>query len=167
MDIFQAILERRSVRKFTEKEVKEEDLTRILEAGIWAPSGLNNQPWRFVVVREKAVKEALSECTKYGHIVKQAKVLIVVFLAKSASYHHLKDVQAIGACIQNMLLAIHALGLGGVWLGEILNQENKVHQVLQTSPEDLELMAVIALGYPAQRGSSSRKDLRNFILKQL
>ncbi|HCO12329.1 MAG TPA: nitroreductase family protein [Desulfonauticus sp.] len=166
MELFQAILERRSIRKFTSEPVSREELLRILEAGIWAPSGLNNQPWRFVLVQDSKIKERLAECTKYGHIVRSAQALIVVFLDKKASYHHIKDAQAIGACIQNMLLAIHGLNLGGVWLGEILNQEARVQEILGTNPEDLELMAVIALGHPAQKGSSSRKELESFILKE-
>jgi nitroreductase len=81
-------------------------------------------------------------------------------------YNATKDYQAAGACIQNMLLAIHGLGLGGVWLGEILNQETQVHGVLKTDPDQLELMAVIALGYPAQKGSSSRKSLSQLFLEE-
>jgi len=82
-----------------------------------------------------------------------------VFLDKDESYDRTKDIQAIGACIQNMLLAIHALGLGGVWLGEILKNKDKVSKVLD-APDNLELMAVVALGYPAEKDrKGSRKGL--------
>ncbi|WP_456324402.1 nitroreductase family protein [Desulfonauticus submarinus] len=165
MEVLEAILQRRSIRKFTDKDVSKEDVLKILEAGKWAPSGLNNQPWRFLVVIDEDRKLKLATCTKYASIVRQAKVLIVVFLDKQASYHKIKDAQAIGACIQNMLLAICDLGLGGVWLGEILNQEKKVHHILKTDCKNLELMAVIALGYPAQKGSSSRKNLQELLLE--
>ena len=91
---------------------------------------------------------------------------IAVFVDKEAMYHEVKDHQAMGACIQNMLLAIHALGLGGVWLGEILKNADKVREVLEL-PEHLELMAVVALGYPAHRKqTSSRKPLEEVILKE-
>ncbi len=175
MNIFQALLERRSVRKFTDQPVDVEDLRRILEAGRWAPSGKNNQPWRFLVVRaEDSRQTALAGLTKYGHIVRDAQALIVVFLHKQAMYHEGKDHQAAGACIQNMLLAIHGLGLGGVWLGEIISQEDQVMEALQLGTEEYRLMAVIALGHPAQpssrldgTGGSSRRPLEELLLEAL
>lgn len=168
MDVFEAIFARRSIRKFTEQEVEKEDVLRILQAGRWAPSGLNNQPWRFLVLESGDNRQdGLQECTKYSHIVRAARVLICVFLDKSAKYHHAKDCQAAGACVQNMLLAAHGLGLGAVWLGEILNQEPRAHEVLGTNQEELELMAVVALGYPAEQGSSRRKELKELLLEQL
>jgi len=166
VDIFDAIFNRRSIRKFTDQDVDRGKIIKILDAGRWAPSGLNNQPWRFLVVKDEQRKAKLAECTRYGHIVRQANTLIVVFLAKDAMYNATKDYQGVGACIQNMLLAAHGLGLGAVWLGEILNQETQVHEVLNTDPEQLELMAVIALGHPAQEGSSSRKDLSQLLLEE-
>lgn len=151
MGLFQALLGRRSVRKFTDQPVEIEDLRQILEAGRWAPSGLNNQPWRFLVVRAGDPRqETLAGLTKYAHIVRNAQALIAVFLHRPTMYHEGKDHQAAGACIQNMLLAIHGLGLGGVWLGEIINQEAQVLEALQLRPEEYRLMAVIALGHPAQ-----------------
>jgi len=164
--VFQALSGRRSVREFTDQDVTSEDVRRILDAGRWAPSGLNNQPWRFLVLREgDPRKRALEDCTKYAHIVRRAKVLIGVFLWKSAMYHEGKDHQAAGACIQNMLLAIHGLGLGGVWLGEIINQEAAVFDVLKLNPGRLCLMAFIALGHPAWPGSSSRRELSELLLE--
>lgn len=166
--VLEALRERRSIRKFTAEPVSAEQLTSILEAGRWAPSGLNNQPWRFLVIKDKDQRKAgLEQCTRYSHVVGSSNVLICIFLDTQAKYHHVKDCQGAGACIQNMLLAIHSLGLGGVWLGEIINQQEQVHQVLGTSPEELELMAVIALGYPAASGSSSRKNLEELLVEPL
>ncbi|HDQ40937.1 MAG TPA: nitroreductase family protein [Desulfonatronum sp.] len=164
--ILQTILERRSIREFTSKPVATEDLRRILDAGRWAPSGLNNQPWRFLVLQNSDPrKEALQSCTKYSHVVRQAAALIGVFLKKSEMYHDVKDHQAAGACIQNMLLAIHGLGLGGVWLGEIINQEADVLKMLHLDSELLRLMAFIALGHPGHSGSSTRCPLADLLLE--
>jgi nitroreductase len=81
-----------------------------------------------------------------------------------AMYHELKDHQAIGSCLQNMLLAAHSLGLGVVWLGEILKNSDRVRDLLGLS-EDLELMAVLALGHPARRNqTSTRKSLEEVIV---
>ncbi len=163
--VLEAIRNRRSIRKFTDQEVPKEMIKEILEAGRWAPSGRNNQPWRFIVVTDDEEKSKLSECTKFGSIIKRAKVLIVVFLDKQSVYHYVKDCQGVGACIQNMLLAIHSLGLGGVWLGEILNQAEKVCDILGVDKNRYELMAVVAIGYPAKGSSSSRKDLKELMLR--
>jgi nitroreductase len=167
-DILTTIRERRSVRRYTGEAVSKEEIRKVLEAGRWAPSGLNNQPCRFLVIRDDDPrKERLEECTRYAHVVREAQVLIGVFLDREAMYHPMKDHQGAGACIQNMLLAVHALGLGGVWLGEIVNQADQVMDVLGASGERYELMAVIAVGRPAQAGSSSRKELSELLLEEL
>ena len=147
MSILEVIKARRSVRKFKQKAVPLKVIEGILEAGRWAPSGLNNQPWRFMVLG-KEKKDSLAQFTLYGRIVKGADKVILVFLDKKASYNYEKDLMAIGACIQNMLLYIHSIKLGACWLGEILNQREKVQGFLKIS-KILELEAVIALGYPA------------------
>jgi nitroreductase len=66
-----------------------------------------------------------------------------------------------------MLLAVHAHGLGAVWLGEILNQEERVLQEFKLSSQEYELMAVVALGHPAQEGTSQRKPLKELLLEDL
>ncbi|CCH48533.1 nitroreductase family protein [Pseudodesulfovibrio piezophilus] len=166
--VLQALFDRRSIRQFTDESVSTEDIKTILEAGRWAPSGLNNQPWRFMVIpRHDASHEKLAQCTKYAHIVKKSAACICIMLDKSVMYSEMKDHQGAGACIQNMLLAIHALGLGGVWLGQIVNDQDASLGALGLSNESYELQAVIALGHPDQKGSSSRKSLDDLLLEEL
>ena len=161
--MFNLIKTRRSTRKFTSQSVEDKQLYQIIEAGTWAPSGLNNQPWKMAIIKDSGTRKSLASLTHYSSIIKGAPVLIAVFLDANLSYDHTKDVQAAGACIQNMLLAIHALGLGGVWLGEILQSKDKVSKVLN-APENLELMAVIALGHPAEEGvKKSRKSVEEVV----
>ena len=151
-----------SVRKFKDKDVEEEKLKEILECGRQAPSGLNNQPWTFIVIKDNEIKEKVASCTKYGRILSSAKVLIAVFFNEEEGYNRTKDIQALGGCIENMMLAIHILGLGGVWNGEILNQREKVEAILEV-PKSFELQAVVALGYPTDnlKKTSSRKELKS------
>jgi len=165
MKIEDAIKERRSVRKYTDKVPPDELIKKVLEAGIWAPSGLNNQPWKFKVIKNEAERARLAAFTKYGDSIKSAPVAICVFLDNGATYNREKDIMAIGACIQNMLLTADALGLGAVWLGEILNRREEVERYLGIS-SDYEFMAVVAFGYPGEEGAkSSRKTLKSFIIK--
>jgi len=163
--VVDVIKNRRSIRKFKDKPIDDDTIRKIIEMGTWAPSGLNNQPWKFVIIKDKELKAKIAECTKYSGIIRDAPVCIAVFLDNSQSYNRVKDIQAIGACIQNMLLTIHAMGLGGVWLGEILNKREEVEQILNI-PSELELMAVVAIGYPAESGGKGvRKPLSEVILR--
>jgi len=165
--ILTAIEQRRSIRNFTDQTVDSNALYDIIQAGVWAPSGLNNQPWRFVIVTDTAIRAKLAEQTTYGHIVLGAPALIAVYLDREAMYDELKDAQSAGACIQNMLLAAEALDLGAVWLGQILKNQGKVGQILGLA-SNLELMAVIAIGHPSRCDQQSqRKPLAEFIVKEL
>lgn len=164
--VLDAIRDRRSVREFTDETVDDQTITAILDAGRWAPSGLNNQPWRFIVIGNGGTIDRISQCTKYSDVVRGAPLLITVFLDTNAMYDRTKDVQAIGACIQNMLLAIHSMSLGVVWLGEILSQKEKVNEILD-APDSLELMAVLAIGHPTgERRASTRKAIREIAYKE-
>ena len=149
-DILDLIKSRRSHRHFTSKPVPDALIDKALEAGRWAPSGLNNQPWSFAVVRRAETRKKLSLLTRYGSIIIAAPALICVFMDNGKAYDRDKDCMAVGACVQNMLLCIHAEGLGAVWLGEILKSKDAVAEVL-AAPKGHELMAVIALGYPESR----------------
>jgi len=164
--VIDTILNRRSVREFTDKPVSKEDINTILNAGHWAPSGLNNQPWRFIVIRNPETIRKLSECTHYSGIVAGAPLLIATFLDNETSYNRTKDIEAIGAAIQNMLLACCELGLGGGWLGEILNQKEKVNSILEC-PSKLELMSALAIGEPIPKErTSTRKTLSEIVFDE-
>jgi nitroreductase len=165
--LLKAIYERRSIRVFSDKEVDDASIMEIIKAGSFAPSGLNNQPWRFITIRDTKLKNDISTLTHYSKIVVNANVLIAVLLDKDVMYNRDKDVQAIGACIQNMLLAVHVLDLGAVWLGEILNQKDQFHEMFSLD-ERYELMAVVAIGHKTNaKPTSTRKDLSELIIKEL
>jgi nitroreductase len=166
MDILEGIYSRRSIREFTDQPVAQQDIVEVIKAGTWAPSGLNNQPWRFVIIRETNMRGRLAELTRYRTVIAQAPACIAVFVDRKAMYDDTKDHQAVGACVQNMLLAVHALGLGAVWLGEIVKNGPAVRDLLEL-PETMELMAVVAIGHPASRDQrSQRKDLQDVIIKE-
>lgn len=162
--VLNAIYERRSIREFTREPVSQQHLHEIISAGIWAPSGLNNQPWRFVIITNDEIRQSLAEQTHYSHIVLAAPALIIVFLDETAMYDDVKDHQSAGACIQNMLLTIDGLELGGVWLGQILKNKAAVNKILHID-DRYDLMAVIAVGHPKHKNqTSTRKDINEFIL---
>lgn len=164
LPVMQAIYERRSVRQFLDAPVSRECVMEAIKAACWAPSGLNNQPWRFAIIRDAALKEALAALTRYSATLKSAALLVVVLLDKEASYDRTKDCQGIGACLQNLLLALHSMDIGAVWIGEILKNADRVVEALEL-PERLELMAVVAVGHPAHRNQKShRRPIEEMIL---
>ena len=165
--IFEAIKKRRSIREFSDQAVSLNDLKSIVEAGIWAPSGKNNQPWRFVLITDHHIREKIGQLTLYGHIISSCRALIAVYIDSEAMYDPVKDYMSMGAAIQNMLLTTESLGLGAVWLGQILKNKKQVSTELQIE-DRYNLMAVLAIGYPVHRKQKShRKDLTDFILKIL
>jgi nitroreductase len=89
----------------------------------------------------------LSELTKYGGFIEEAYVNLVVFLDLEKGYDRVKDIQAMGAFIQNILLGVHAQeGLGAVWIGEILNRKEEVNQIFKLPVDKFELMAIVSIG---------------------
>lgn len=154
--MIEMIKNRRSIRRFKKSSVAEEKINMIIEAGSWAPSGMNNQPWRFAVIKDNETKEWLADLTQYGSVFKSAGVLIAVFMDNKSSYDRIKDLQSIGACIQNMLLTAHSIDLGGLWVGEIIKNRKTVENLLG-APVDYELMAVLAIGEPCVRPKAPKR----------
>jgi nitroreductase len=99
-DILSIIRARRSIRNFSGKKLTSADISRILEAGRWAPSGLNNQPWRFLVIEDKELRNRISVFTSYGSILRRAAAVVIVCMDVADSYNRDKDLMAIGASIQ-------------------------------------------------------------------
>jgi nitroreductase len=156
MEVLEAIRTRRSIRKFKDQDVPEELIDKVLTAGIWAPSGMDNQPWRFAVIRDKKTKSEIAKLTIHTDIVEAAPVIIPIFLDHNVTFDVVKDAQTMGACMQNMWLALHSLGLGATWVGQILKNKEEVRKICG-APEKFELMAVFAIGYPAEQGGPGKR----------
>lgn len=163
MDLFEAVRTRRSVRSFTAAPVTDEQIEQILDAGRWAPTGGNMQPWEFIVIRDPELKAQLVDATYVGYDrltgrpqtwILGAPVLVFVGLnAKRSGARYGKEAVERGArldcaaCVENMLLAITALGLGGTW---IVGYDSKlIAERLRLPPEVLPF-SLIALGHPAK-----------------
>jgi len=173
--VLKAIKERRSIRRFQDKDVDSAKIEQILKAATWAPSANNDQLWKFVVVRNKETKEKIVEALKlrmkdyygshgiplermvaYWSNIFAAPVHIFVFRDTTGielekeweDIQMLWSIQGVSAACQNILLATHALGLGSVWTGVTLCVEDEIKAILQV-PKEVRLMTVIAIGYPA------------------
>lgn len=160
MDVLEAIKTRRSIRKYKEDAVPENTLTQILEAGRWAPSASNMQAREFVVLRDASIREAVAGATSMGKFLAMAPLGIVVVIDPKISNNPIED----GAvATQNMLLAIHSLGLGGCWIGAYnLSWERNVKAMLNI-PKEKRLLSIIAFGYSDDKATSSRKELSEMV----
>ncbi len=162
MDVFEAIEKRRSVRSFEpNRDVPEELVEEILRCGCQAPSAGNVQPWRFIVVRDEGLKQALAAAAQGQDFVAQAPVVIVVcadLASHSLSYGQrgveLYSIQDTAAAIENMLLAATALGLGACWVGAF--REDEAAQALHLV-KDMRPLALIPAGYAAGETQTPRK----------
>ncbi len=157
------IKSRKSIRSFVFQKIPQTIINEILECGRYAPSGLNNQPWKVCVVSHPTVKRILAEHTKDSEIIEGSFACLVVFLDIEKSYDRVKDILSIGAFMENMLLAIHAYpNLGGVWLGEILNQKEEVNKIFKYPTTKYELMGVIALGIVEESTKNKPREKDRF-----
>ena len=166
MEINRVIISRRSVRDFNDKAINNEIITKLLSSAIMAPSGKNGQPWKFYVINKNSeLIKNIAELSIHKKWLSKATCFIILFLDKNISYHYIKDIQAIGASIHNILLAAYELGIGSCWIGEILKDEAKVKELIGINNESLELMAIVALGYTNELNKNyHRKDLNEVLI---
>lgn len=166
--VLEALFKRRSIRKFTEDPVSDAELTVIAEALRWAPSGRNLQPCRVLFLRKgDARKQAVAALSRHTRILDGAAVVAVVALDRNSAYDPIKDCQVAGAGLQNMLLAVHALGLGAVWTGDTVAVGPDVLAAAGLPVDSLQYMAMVAIGRPAEEGRPDRKPLADYLLEPL
>jgi len=160
VEVFEAIKSRRSIRKYTKDPVPEDLIVKILDAGRWAPSASNRQPWSFIVLKDEEVRRKVAEATTYGKFLAEAPLGIAVVVDPQASTHPVED-GAIAS--QNMLLAAHALGLGACWIGSYNSfYEEKIKTILSI-PKNKRLLSIISIGFPAESPTKTRKELRQIV----
>ena len=180
-NVLQAILERRSHRKFTNQPVPEEAVHLILEAGRWAPSADNAQPWYFVVVRDTATKERIN------WVARDSQGLYSMWLSSlphAGDRAELPDFTRIPLCIgvfadgresrpyveaeqshitaaamaaQNMWLSAHALGLGACMWSHI--EQDQIKTVLGV-PHHEYFVGVLGIGYPDEDEPAGERERR-------
>lgn len=151
MDIFEALLTRRSIRQYTEEPISDDDLRTVLNCAMLAPSAKNEQPWHFVVVRDASKRQELSNTTPYTHMAAQAPVVIVVCGDLNEQKSEGFWPQDCAAAIENLLLAARGKNLGTVWCG-IYPVEERVQYLKKALrlPEGIIPLGMVCLGHPAR-----------------
>jgi len=162
MELFECIDKRASIREYDRKDVPNELLAQILTAGTHAPSAGNTQEWEFIIVRELKTKKQLSQIALNQSQVEKAPVIIAVLVNLdkiSLKYKQrgkeLYSIQDTSACIQNILLASTALGLGTCWIGSF--DEERAKSILAI-PDKFRIVAMITVGFPVPYGKSYKPE---------
>jgi nitroreductase len=152
MDAIECIFTRRSIRKFERKPIPKEMIDQILQAAMMAPSAGNQQPWHFVVIDDRALLDAIPSIHPYAAMTAESPVAILVCGDLTVEKHKGFWVQDCSAAIENLLLAAHALGLGAVWTAIHPKQDRaEGFRKLITLPETVIPLALVPVGYPAQK----------------
>jgi nitroreductase len=150
VEAIEAIMGRRSIRRYTDEPVTDEQLDTLLRAAMAAPSAGNQQPWHFVVLRSPESRAAVAAASPYAAMLPGAGVGIVVCGSDAGRYPHYWQ-QDCAAAVQNILVAAHAIGLGGVWLGFYPTDGRwQEAQRILGIPADVYPMAVLSIGHPAE-----------------
>ena len=133
---------RRSIRSFQDKNISENEIEMILEAGRWTPSASNRQPWEFIVVKNKAILTKLANCLSYGKFMKEVSVAIaIVAKIKKSPKWYLIDTSLVS---MNMMLMAWSLGIGTCWIGA-MNRE-KAMGIIGLGDND-HLLTLLPFGY--------------------
>jgi nitroreductase len=160
--VLDIIRKRRTIRRYTDREVTDEQVDTLLEMAMSAPNRLNQQPWHFIVIRDKELQKRLADHLGRHPYLETAPVLIAVGARPSRSTTWRMDVSA---AIENMLIAATAMGLGTAWVGDPDGvlwtvAEEMLHDSLHIPKQlGVRIPALIAIGEPAEdRPPHGRRD---------
>ncbi|MDD4354255.1 MAG: nitroreductase family protein [Candidatus Nanoarchaeia archaeon] len=152
MDMLELIKKRRSVRDYLEKNIENDKLFKVLEAGRWSPSSGNVQNWRFVVVNDYKIKSQISEACLGQYWISNAPAIIIV-LSDDSKLRMLfgqrgemnYSIQNCSIAMQNMMLEAESLGLSSSWVGAY--DEDKILRIMKVEDLNIVLRGIFAIGY--------------------
>ena len=152
MDAMEAILTRRSVRKYNKKPLPNHVVKELLEAAMSAPSAGNEQPWHFIIIDDPEILGKVPTFHNHAQMLKDASIAILVCSDMNLDKHKGMWIQDCSAATQNILLAVRAKSLGAVWLG-ISPREERIKGMKQLTnlPDHVMPFSLISIGYPAEK----------------
>lgn len=160
MEAIDAILTRRSIRKYTKQPIPDDTIKELLEAAASAPSAGNQQPWHFVIIDDRDALNEIPSFHPHSTMLKNADKAILICADKKLEKHKGYFPLDCSAATENILIAAHAKGLGGCWLGIYPREERIIGmRKLLNIPEHVIPFSLISLGYPAEeKHSEDRYD---------
>jgi nitroreductase len=171
--VIDAIKERRSKFRFRDEDIDEGSIEAILEAGRWAPSFANLQPWKLIVIKDEELKEELYEIagkiTLFREGLEEAPVIFAVAVDQEEDPDHFIEAGAV--VTQNMALAAHSLGLASYWVGlfdideDRSSVEREAKSALEIS-EEYRLISLLPVGKSDQKKTGERKELDEIVIRK-
>jgi len=146
MDLFEAIKNRRSIRRFEDRPVPDDLVKKIIEAGQWAPSACNRQDWKFIIVDSSEIKEKVLKETAAYFIGKAPLLIFVLYSNRTDNLEYKDHLLSAAMSIQNMQLAAYALGLGACCVNN-LPIKSRLRKILNI-PRSYDPVALLCLGFP-------------------
>lgn len=153
-EVLECIMTRASVRKYKPETVNDSVMTKVLKAGMAAPTAANQQAWHFVVITNQALKDSITDAFQWTKMVRDCAFAVVVCGDMSRLFEGDREDGGFwtldcSAASENMLLAAHALGLGGVWCG-IYPEEDRMSRLsaILNLPPNLRPLNILSFGYP-------------------
>jgi nitroreductase len=158
MEAIEAIISRRSIRKYTPDSVTEGEIHELLAAAMSAPSSSNGQPWHFVTITDRQTLDEIPKFHPYSNMIKEAPLAVVVCGDLQLEKGKGVWVQDCSAATENLLVAAHAMGLGAVWLGlyPIEERINGIRKLLGL-PAHVVPLCIIVVGHPAEKKPPSNR----------
>ena len=151
METLEAIMSRRSVRRYDERPIPADMVDKIIGAAMCAPSAGNAQPWQFIVIDDKKTLKTITEFSRNSDMAKDAPLAILVCGDKILEKHQDYWVQDCSAASMIMILAAHSMGLGAVWTGVYpMEAVMEGMKVLLDLPENIIPFSLVVIGYPAE-----------------
>lgn len=152
MSVLKAIKDRRSIREYKEDPIPEDALLRILEAARLAPSGKNLQPWKFIVVKDKGLRQRLAQASAEQFFIAKAPVIVVACGFPDDCYERMGRYMRswsvdVAIALEHLILQAQEEGFGTCWIGSF--EEKDVKSILNI-PEEVKVLALTPLGYPAE-----------------
>lgn len=151
MDVLEAILNRRSIRQYTDQAVSDDVIETLLKAAMYAPSAVNKQPWHYIVFRDRETGEKIISFHQNASMLRQADAAILVCWDEELQHDAGYGPVDCSAATQNILLAAFGLGLGSVWIGLYprIQRMEAIHSLFGL-PKNIRPFSIVALGYPAE-----------------
>jgi len=152
------IFERRSIRKYSKLPLQDSEIENLLRAAMAAPSAGNQQPWEFILIKDKKILADITKVHPYSQMLKEAQLAIVVCADLDKEKHSGYWVQDCSAATENILIEAQHLGIGSVWLG-VYPIEDRVKGIkeLLNLPLRVIPLSIISLGYPAEEKEPSNR----------
>jgi nitroreductase len=162
MDTIEAILSRRSIRKYSQVSIPRDIIEKWVTCGMHAPSAGNEQPWHFLIINESETLKEIPKFHNHGQMLKEASTAILICIDQSLVKHDEMAIQDCAAATQNILLAIHSQGYGAVWLGVYPRKIriDGLRKLLQI-PENIIPFSLISIGKPAEKKSEEHRFDKN------